>query len=238
MSTLEEDPRDARLARAAQATQGFAQPAGDVPAAPARWLACLLVATALTVTPSAAGAKSHLWRFTEFFSDATGSVQFIEMFVFDSAGTAETQFSGHVLSSNANDYVFPNNLPPENTFHRWVLIATPAFAALPGAPTPDFTIPPNFFEPAGDEIRYRNTIDIFTILPGAMPTDGIHSLLTDQTTPVNTPTNFAGVEGEVDASPSTVPAVPGGGVYAALFALALVGLGLLRQRRGEMTSSA
>ena len=199
--------------------------------APAKWAACLLVATALCVAPSAAGAKSHLWRFTEFFSNASGSVQFVERFVFDAAGTAEIQFMGHVLSSNANDYVFPNNLPNQNTFHRWVLIATQAFADLPGAPTPDFIIPSNFFDPAGDEIRYRNTVDIFTIAPGAMPTDGIHSILTDQSTPVNTPTNFAGVQGEVDASSPAIPSLPVWGAIAALLALSLAGVAVLRPRR-------
>lgn len=196
-----------------------------------RWAVCALVAIALAPA-GAAHAKSHLWRFTEFFSNASGSVQFIEMFVFDPAGTQETQFQNKVLSSNAHDFVFPNNLPPENTFNRWVLIATPDFADLPGAPTPDFIIPAGFFDPSGDEIRYRNTIDIFTIAPGAMPTDGIHSLLTDQSTPLNTPTNFAGVEGTVNANAS-IPAISTAGLYAALVALAIFAFSALRRRRAE-----
>jgi hypothetical protein len=160
----------------------------------------LALCFACAVLPQPAFAKSHLWKFTEVFSSADGSVQFIEMFVFDPAGTAETKFRNLPLQSNTNTFIFPNNLPNQNTFHTWVLIATPAFAALPGAPTPDFVIPPNFFNPAGDELRYRTMLDILPLPAGAFPVDGIQAYLRDGTTDVNSPTNFAGVEGSVDVS--------------------------------------
>ena len=41
---------------------------------------------------------------------------------------------------------------------------------------------PGFFDPAGDELQYRGITDIFIIPPGAMPTDGIHSLERDLST--------------------------------------------------------
>jgi hypothetical protein len=163
-----------------------------------RGLLALAVIAVLGAAP--ASAKSHLWKFTEVFSNADGSVQFIEMFVFDPAGTAETQLKNFPLSSNANVYVFPNNLPNQNTFERWILIATPAFAALPGAPVPDYIIPANFFDPAGDELRYRTMLDILPLPPGALPVDGLHSRMRDGTTELNSPTNFAGVEGSIDVS--------------------------------------
>lgn len=155
---------------------------------------------AAAVLPQPALAKSHLWKFTEVFSNADGSVQFIEMFVFDPAGTAEIQLAGFPLTSNGNTFIFPNNLPNQNTFHTWILIATPAFASLPGAPTPDYVIPANFFDPSGDELRYRTALDIFPLPPGALPTDGITSRLRNGSTAVNSPTNFAGVEGSIDVS--------------------------------------
>jgi hypothetical protein len=160
-------------------------------------LASCLAAVALA---GPAAAKSHLWKFTEVFSSADGSVQFVEMFVFDPAGTAEIQLRGFTLESEENVFVFPNNLPNENTFQRWMLIATPGFAALPGAPTPDFVIPAGFFDPAGDELRYRTMLDVLPLPPGAVPVDGIQAYLRNGTTAVNTPTNFAGVEGSVDSS--------------------------------------
>jgi hypothetical protein len=155
----------------------------------------------LGLAPQPALAKSHLWKFTEVFSNADGSVQFIEMFVFDPAGTAEWQFAGFKLESNSHVYTFPTNLPNQNTFHRWVLIATPAFAALPGAPTPDYVIPSGFFDPEGDELRYRIVHDFLSLPPGATPIDGIRSYLRDGTTEVNSPTNFAGVESSIDVAP-------------------------------------
>ena len=60
---------------------------------------------------------------------------------------------------NAHTYPFPNNLVGP-TAHRWILIATQSFAALPGAPTPDYIIPEHFFDPTGDTLRYRFGTDI------------------------------------------------------------------------------
>ncbi len=151
---------------------------------------------ALAAGVPTAAAKSHLWRFTEVFSTADGSIQFIEMFVFNPAGTGETQFAGRPLTSNTNTYLFPSNLADENTAQRWVLIATQSFADLPGAPTPDYILPANFFDPIGDQLRYRATIDQITIAPGALPLDGVRSLMRDGagllSTGLNNPTNFAG----------------------------------------------
>jgi hypothetical protein len=167
-------------------------------------MSCLVAA----LLPGVAHAKAHLWKFTEFFSNADGSVQFIEMQVTDPAGTAEWQLKDMELRSNANVYIFPNHLPQENTFERYMLIATAAFAALPGAPTPDYVIPANFFDPTGDEILYRTFRDTFTIPAATMPTDGIHSLARDLSTPVNSPTNFAGDTGSVVAGAAmSVPSV-------------------------------
>jgi hypothetical protein len=152
--------------------------------------------------PSSALAKSHLWRFDEVFSNADGSIQFIEMFVSDPNGTHETFIAGKLLESDTQTYVFPNDLPNENTFQTWILIATPSFATLPGAPTPDFVIPANFFDPTGDELRYRTSIDLLTIPDdGSFPTDGTLGYLRDGTIAANSPTNFAGQSASVDARP-------------------------------------
>ena len=173
----------------------------------------LLLALAL---PGAASAKSHLWDMLVVFSNAQGNVQFINMFVSDPEGTEEWLMGGMLLESDANTYVFPSNLPMnQSTFQTWVLIATQDYADLPGAPTPDYIIPPNFFDPAGDELRFRSFIDVFTIPPGAMPTDGTHALERDLSTPVNVGINFAGDSGSVVAG---VP-IPGLSPGAALLAL-------------------
>ncbi len=166
-----------------------------------------LLVLLLVALPQSALAKAHLWRFTEVFSNADGSVQFIEMFVFDPAGVAEWQLDNMLLESSANSWRFPNDLPQENTFQRWMLIATPAFADLPGAPTPDYVVPAGFFDPAGDELRYRTAIDALELPPGAVPVDGVHAYLRDGSTAANTPTNFAGETGTLDLTRPCADAV-------------------------------
>ncbi len=189
----------------------------------------LPVVAAAALAPTGAAAKSHLWRFTEFFSNADGSVQFVEM-VECCGSSEETQFKGFPLTSNANTYVFPNNLVGD-TAHRWVLIATQAFAELPGAPTPDFIVPEEFFDPAGDVLTYR-THDQVVIPANAMPVDGVHSVDRSMIVQVNDPINFAGETGSVDAGVG----VPGLGAAAlALLAAGLAAAGVARLRRGRLS---
>lgn len=78
-----------------------------------------------------AAAKSHLWKFKEIFSNADGSVQYIEMDVLDPAGTGEWITSQQRLASLDHVYIIPANIPNENTFQRSMRFATLAFAALP-----------------------------------------------------------------------------------------------------------
>ncbi|MEZ4334336.1 MAG: hypothetical protein R3F35_21500 [Myxococcota bacterium] len=161
----------------------------------------LSLALGLAGLPGQARAKSHLWKFKEIFSNADGTIQYVEMDVLDPAGTAEWVTVGQHLTSTHRDYVIPTDLPNENTYQRSMLFATPAFAALPGAPAPDFVLPPGFFDPAGDELRYRSVLDVFAFSAGELPTEGRLALRrSDRTTPPNSPENFAGIESTIDAS--------------------------------------
>jgi hypothetical protein len=151
------------------------------------------------VTPRPANAASHLWRFNEIFTNADGTIQFIELK--ECCGAAgETALQGKWVRSDAtgNQYTFPQNLTPP-TSNRHLLLATASFAALPGAPTPDFIIPAHFFDLDDDFLRYWLYADaIMNFGPGQLPTDGLHSLNEDLTTGINSPTNYAGVQGSVD----------------------------------------
>jgi len=64
-------------------------------------------------------------------------------------------------------YTFPSNLTPP-TGLKHLLLATQSFADLPGAPTPDFIIPPNFFSPAGDTLKWH-VYDVFTFNSAEFP---------------------------------------------------------------------
>ena len=61
-------------------------------------------------------------------------------------------------------------LPSSSTANTWVLIATAAFAALPGAPTPDYIMPAGFFPTGGGTLNYASGADIWTY--GAVPVNG------------------------------------------------------------------
>lgn len=179
-----------------------------------------------------AQAKAHLWRISEIFSNADGTIQFIELN--ECCGSVDERLLTNAsLTSNANTYEFPNNLPifPTTAF-GWVLIATADFAALPGAPTPDYIIPPNFFDPAGDTITYVGGADAAVLAPGALPTDGLNALARDidtgaLTVAVNSPINFANEAGSVVPPPQVSTGLP----WLVVSAVALAGSVAVYRRR-------
>src|SRR5262245_19290833 len=155
----------------------------------------------------------HLWRVTELFSNADGTIQFIEMTTCCGSAGGEVFLSGQHLSSNSHDFVFSGNLSPGTNHH--ILLATTAFAALPGAPVPDRTIPANFFSTSGDTITFA-VYDTMIFGAGALPTNGSSSLnkneddVTDTAFPAtNSPTHLAERSGSVNAGGGP-PAVPDG----------------------------
>jgi serralysin len=162
------------------------------------WVGCVAMIVA-AVWHGPADAASHQWRFHEIFSNADGSVQFIEMQ--ECCGfTAEVNLGGKwILAVDAShQYDFPENLTG-NTANKYLLLATQAFADLPGAPTPDQIIPQNFLPLGGDTLEYW-LYSAATWTYGGLPTDGTTSLDRDGSTDVNSPTNYAGETGSIDAS--------------------------------------
>src|SRR5262245_10299034 len=97
-----------------------------------------------------ADACSHLWKLNEVYTSADGSIQFIEMYVPLNAN-GEDFIGGLKVRSVVTGHVFqfPGNLSGPTGF-KHLLLATQSFANLPGAPTPDYIIPPNFFATSGD----------------------------------------------------------------------------------------
>ena len=162
-----------------------------------------------------AHAAFHLWEFRELFSNADGTVQFIELFnAFDFEELAFGETFRATQGANTHDFVFPSDTPAPTANHH-LLLATAAFASLPGAVTPDFIIPDGFlFTPNG---KVENLVVLGDSLTYAvLPTDGILSLNADLTTGPNSPTNYAGQTGSIDVSPppEPVPATSGWGMWA------------------------
>lgn len=163
----------------------------------------VLIGVCLASIANSAFAGSHTWDFTEVFTNADGSVQFIELQ--ECCGSpGETNLGGkQVRAVNAgNIFTFPANLVGD-TSNAHLLLATQAFADLPGAPTPDYIIPAGFLPLNGDELEY-DIWDDWLYSMGDLPTDGIMSLQVTQPSGgvpvVNSPTNFNGESGSVDAS--------------------------------------
>ena len=161
----------------------------------------------LSLASSPSIAASHGWKFSEVFSNPTGTIQFIELkeaFGFAS----EIYMSGLPITSSSNTFVFPSILVPP-TSHKHLLLATAGFAALPGVPPPDYIIPDGFFSINGDVLTYHTAFggvyDTFTFGLGELPTDDINSLNRDVgpippfvvSTGVNSPTNYLGETGSV-----------------------------------------
>jgi hypothetical protein len=176
------------------------------------------------VAATSAEAGHHLWDFTEIFSNASGSVQFVELFTADNN---EQGVGAFTVTAGANTFNFVTNLSTSATANTWILIATSGFGSLPGGITPDYIIPGSFFSTGGGTLNYAGGTDVWSY--GTVPTDGVHSLLRNGSTAVNSPRNFAGNSGSVNLA---VPA-PGMGSWVLILlvgALLLMGSGMLRKR--------
>src|SRR3954468_1470346 len=107
---------------------------------------------ALGTTTRSAEAAFHLWQVKEVFSNADGSVQFVEM---SDSFSGEIFTSGFTLTANSDGniktFMFPSNLSGNTPGS--LLIATTGFGSLPGGVTPDFTfnqggVSGTFFNPS------------------------------------------------------------------------------------------
>ena len=147
-------------------------------------LGCLLA------LPQLALATKHLWDISEVYSNADGSVQFIEM---TTASNGQNQLASHLLIANSNGneitFVIPNNAPNSNTRNQRLLFATANFAGLDGAVTPDHILPEgSFFDPTADSIRISfadpsgSPFDALIFSSDQLPDNGLDSLNADKAT--------------------------------------------------------
>lgn len=184
----------------------------------------LLITIVGLIAATSAHAAHHLWNFSEMFSNASGSVQFVELFCTDNNEQGVGPFT---ITSNAHTFNFVTNLPNSNTGNTYILVATSNFASLPGAVPPDYILPANFFATGGGALNYASGVQVWNY--GTVPTDGVHSLLRNGSTATNSPTNFGGQSGSVNLA-TTVPMLPRWGLVLLVGALLLAGSGLLTRR--------
>lgn len=133
----------------------------------------------------------HLYRLNELYSDAAGTIQFIELSVGDFNG--ESFWINQTISvtqdGTTHSFRFPVNLPNTFTANTTVLIATQGFANL-GVVTPDFIVPDGFLFTSGSAAV--NFAGVDTVTYASLPLDGTHSIDRAGTIGINSPKNFAG----------------------------------------------
>ena len=162
-----------------------------------RWLGTLI----LTLAAWPVAANFHLFTINELYSNADGTVQFLEM---TANSPGQQVVNGHTLritlgqfGTTLNTFTVPGNLPGDTAGHR-VLFGTQGFAAL-GIVTPDYVVPNNFFPLGNGTVNWGENSDTWTY--SGLPADGSHSLDRAGGTPVNSPQNFAGQMGTVVPPP-------------------------------------
>jgi hypothetical protein len=143
-----------------------------------------------------AGAAFHLWKMTEIYSNADGSVQFVELAT-DYNG--ENLLIDHTLTStyggSTRSFTFTTNLAFE-TGGKSMLVATEGFAAL-GLINPDYVVPNRFFSASGGSVNFAD-VDVWAY--PALPSTGARSLDRDGVIRTNSPTNFAGQTATLSAA--------------------------------------
>jgi len=161
----------------------------------------LLLGIGMACAVSSACASFHTFGISEIYSNADGTIQYIELK--EDAGFGGQQFlAGHTLTSThagvTKTYAFPANLPGSGTAGKHALIATQGFAAL-GLVTPDYVVPNGFLATDGATVDYAG---VSQMTYATLPTDGV-SALGPLGPVVNAPANFSGATGKVPALPVT-----------------------------------
>ena len=128
----------------------------------------------LGLSPPSAIAGIHTWDVSEVFSNADGTIQFVEL-VESGGGNGETGVSGGTITSNAKTFTW-SSPPVINTANKKYLIATPAFAQLTGAPALNAIITPGTSIPSsstgGDTVDF-SIYDTCTFGVGADQRQGL-----------------------------------------------------------------
>lgn len=172
-----------------------------------RVIRAFLLVIVIVVFGVSSHAGGHTWRVKEFFSNADGTIQYVEVWE-SNGGAGETGTVNHNVTSNSNSFRIPSNVLAPASF-KSLLFATQGFADL-NVVTPDYIIVDNFFSVTADTIGYT-PFPTVTFVVGQLPTDGVLALAANLTQVVNSPSNYAGDTGSVNLV-ETPPGVPATGL--------------------------
>src|SRR5438552_3295838 len=141
-----------------------------------------------------AHAASSLWQINEIYSNADGSVQFIELIT---ASSGQQFVTGQAMTSSQGAATYTLNVTtdlPGDSANKTFLIGTQGFAAL-NIVAPDYVVPNGFLFTGGGTLNWGGGTDIVSY--ASLPTDGKLSIDRAGATAINSPTNFAGVTGTI-----------------------------------------
>lgn len=160
----------------------------------------ILILLGSALFAQSASATFHLWTLSELYSNASGTVQYIELSTFSSG---QEFLSGHAITASqgttTHTFNFPTDLPGDTAGHKF-LIGTQGFADL-GIVTPDYVVPNGFLFQTNGIVNFAG---VDSVSYGALPVDGVNAMDRSGARVVNAPTNFAGATGTIPAATPTV----------------------------------
>ncbi|MCB1584158.1 MAG: putative metal-binding motif-containing protein [Xanthomonadales bacterium] len=143
--------------------------------------------------PTTTQASFHLWDISEIYSNADGTVQYIEL---ETTFANQGLLSGHSISANSDGNIVTYNITTDvssDTADKKLLLATAALSAQPGGVTPDYVLPDQFFNPNATSINIDFAgVDTVTFTAGNLPTEPFLAIDHNLNAVLNSPTNFAG----------------------------------------------
>ena len=193
------------------------------------------------IWPSLASANHHQWIITELFSNADGTVQFVELVGVADGEPAITGFTIDTSPTGTTGSIMTSASlagPPIGSSNngQYYLVGTVGYATLAAAqnePPPDATLPDDFLELGADTVRYAGIATSDVAYSGSeLPTNGIDSLdVENPTGTTNTPQNSSGDMGSIDASAQALPVLPQHPLVLVVILLLLGAAGALVHRR-------
>lgn len=157
-------------------------------------LAALIICS---VVPSL-HAAFHTWKVNEIYSNADGSVQFIEMKESQGANNQDA-LPGHSITCTGplgtTTFNFPSNLSSSTTSNKFFIIGTSNLVSIPGGLTPDyvFTNSGPFLSLNSGSINFASGFDVVTYTN--LPSDGSGAMIRSGgliAVTTNSPANFGG----------------------------------------------
>jgi hypothetical protein len=151
----------------------------------------------LFATP--AFAAFHLWKVSEIFSDASGTVQFVEL---ETSVGGQQFVAGHTLTISSGNtqkiFTIPSDLPGD-TINKTFLIGSQGFAAL-NVVAADFVLPNNFLFQTNGSVDFAG---VDRVSYASLSVDGSMSINRSGAPAVNSPKNFSGSTGTIKLNAAT-----------------------------------